>query len=97
MATVKGNGLILTMNFLKWLTPFTILIAFLFIAALYVIITGGEPEGVRYLILPVALITIVVAALLEFVLRKTMTLKLGWIWLIESLLLLVFIYYLIVR
>jgi hypothetical protein len=80
-------------SWLKIITPFIILSILFLLAIVYLIITQGEgPEATGYSIILNALAAVAVMLITDFLLKKKLKVKLGWIWVIEALLMLVLVY-----
>jgi hypothetical protein len=82
---------------IKSITPFIILAAVAVIASVYFLATHGTgPEGVGLIPFGSVIVAIGIMLLADVLLKRVIKMKAGWIWFVEALLLLAFIYYLIV-
>jgi hypothetical protein len=82
---------------IKKITPFIILAVVAVIASVYFLTTHGTgPEGVGLIPFGSVIVAIGIMLLADVLLKRVIKMKSLWIWLVEGLLLLGFIYYLII-
>jgi hypothetical protein len=82
---------------IKNITPFIILAVIAVICSVYFLATHGTgPEGVGLIPFGSVVVMIGIMLLVDVLLKRVVKMKSVWVWVVEALLLLAFIYYLIV-
>jgi len=83
---------------IKNVTLFIILAFVVVIGAVYFLLTQGSgPEGVGLVFVGSAIVFIGVMLLIDILLKRIFKLKLLWVWIVEVMLLLIVIYWWIVK
>jgi hypothetical protein len=86
-----------TKRSVKNITPFIILAAIAVIGSIYFLATHGTgPQGIGLIPFGSVIVAIGIMLLADVLLKRVIKMKSVWVWIVEGLLLLCFIYYLIV-